>query len=284
MGLGEGGQQGNMLEMDNIMQSLLAFKGLAVGLWLVLLFGLERLLPAVPQPAAEGRFGWRRLARNGGLWVANVGLSPLVVIPVSAWAAGMAPDWRPGWWSGWGGLLLDLVLLDLLIYWWHRANHTVPVLWRFHEVHHLDRFLDTTTALRFHFGEVLLSALARAAVIVAFAIPLASVLVFEGLVLIAALFHHSNLRLPAGLERALSRIIVTPSIHWVHHHALRADTDSNYATVLSLWDPLFGSRSRTLRTPSLPIGVAGRPGQPLPDRPVLGLLTRPFRPTRKTPT
>jgi sterol desaturase/sphingolipid hydroxylase (fatty acid hydroxylase superfamily) len=105
--------------------------------------------------------------------------------------------WRPAWWSGAGGLLLDLALLDCLLYWWHRANHVVPVLWRFHAGHHLDRFLDTTSAVRFHAGEVPLSALARAGVIVLLALPLGSVLVFETRVLMAAMFLHSNLRLLA---------------------------------------------------------------------------------------
>jgi sterol desaturase/sphingolipid hydroxylase (fatty acid hydroxylase superfamily) len=138
-------------------------------------------------------------------------------------------------------------------------------------VHHLDRFLDSSSALRFHFGEVLLSALARAAVIVVLAIPLASVLVFETLVLMAAMFHHSNLRLPATLERALSALVVTPSIHWVHHHRRRVDTDSNYSTIFSLWDPLFRSRSRTPRTADMAIGVEGREEQE-----ILALIMAPF--------
>ncbi|MGH7123915.1 MAG: sterol desaturase family protein, partial [Stellaceae bacterium] len=90
--------------------------------------------------------------------------------------------------------------------------------------------------------------------------------------LIATIFHHSNLRLPPGLERALRLAIVTPSIHWVHHHRARADTDSNYSTVLSIWDPLFRSRSPTPRTPDLEIGVEGRE-----ELPVLGLVAAPFR-------
>src|SRR6185503_17911280 len=118
------------------------------------------------------------------------------------------------WWSGAAGLAADLLLLDLLIYWWHRANHVVPLLWRFHAVHHYDRFLDTTSAVRFHAGEVLLSAAARAVIIVLLAFPLRSVLAFEALVLLAALFPHANLRLPEPLERTLSRLVVTPSIHW----------------------------------------------------------------------
>jgi len=252
-------------------------KALAVGGWFALLLVAERLWPAAIPPDAA-RFpgpGWRRLLSNGGLWLMNVGLSLLIVLPLTQAAASAFPAlgaWRPGWWSGLPGLLLDLLLLDFLIYWWHRANHVVPLLWRFHEVHHRDEFLDASSAVRFHFGEVGLSALARAAIMIPLGLKLESILAFETLVLIAAIFHHSNLRLPPALEKALSFIVVTPSIHWVHHHAVRADTDSNYSTVLSLWDRLFGSRSRTPRTPSMPIGVEGRREESLGR-----LLVLPFR-------
>jgi sterol desaturase/sphingolipid hydroxylase (fatty acid hydroxylase superfamily) len=244
-----------------------------VGAWLALLLAAERLFPAIPFPPS-GR--WSRPARNLAFLAISALVSLAVVVPVSKWAAGLALGLRPGWARGGAGLLFDLLLLDFLIYWWHRANHRLPFLWRFHEVHHLDRFLDVTTAVRFHFGEVILSALARAGVIALFAIPLSSVLAFEALVLAGAAFHHSNLRLPPAFERALSFIVVTPAIHWVHHHRVRRDTDSNYATVLSLWDRLFGSRSPTRRTPEMEIGVQGREEQDL-----AGLLLRPFRLTAR---
>ena len=174
--------------------------------------------------------------------------------------------------GGWAGLVFDLILMDLWIYGWHRTSHVFHVLWRFHEVHHLDETLDASTALRFHFGEVFNSSLVRAAVIFLLAVPLSSVLAFETLVAMVAIFHHSNVRLPARLERVLSWAIVTPSIHWVHHHATRADTDSNYATVLSLWDRLFGSSSRTLRTAGLRMGVEGQA-----DAGLASLVIRPFQ-------
>ena len=198
------------------------------------------------------------------------------MVPVSAFAAAHGLGWRPGWWSGWPGLALDILVLDFLIYWWHRANHEIAFLWRFHEVHHLDRFLDTTSALRFHFGEVALSALARAVVILLLGIPLTSVLVFETLVLLATIFHHSNLALPRPLERALSRLVITPSIHWVHHHARRSDTDSNYGTLFSFWDPAFGTRSKTARIRDMMIGVEG-----FGERGLGELLLRPFLSARR---
>lgn len=259
-------------------QLLLAYKAFAVAGWWALLFAGERLAPADRREAAL-RPGRARLARNLGLWLVTVAGSALVVLPLTAWAAGHALWVRPAWWQGGFGLGLDLLLLDFLIYWWHRANHRFTPLWRFHEVHHLDGFLDSTSALRFHFGEVLISAGARAVVVVALAFPLASVLVFETVVLVATLFHHSNLRLPPGLEAALSRLVITPSIHWVHHHARKADTNSNYGTVLSLWDRLFASRNRRPRTPGMAIGVEG--GRELAFG---ALLLRPFAARERAPS
>lgn len=260
----------------------LLIKIVAVFGWLGLLFTLERWRPKAldalrqPVPPDEGRFGWRRLCRNGALWAGNSLLSPAVVLPVTAVAAALSPVVRPEFLQGWTGLLLDILILDMAIYWWHRFNHEVPFLWRFHEIHHLDERLDTTSAVRFHFGEVVMSAFARAIPVLALGIPLTSVVVFELLVLVSAIFQHSNIKLPDRVERALSRVLITPSIHWVHHHAKRADTDSNYGTILSIWDPLFGTRSATERQVDMRIGVEGLADRPLPE-----LLWRPFRRQRR---
>jgi sterol desaturase/sphingolipid hydroxylase (fatty acid hydroxylase superfamily) len=256
--------------------ALLGFKTVLVAA-VALTFALwERLRPAVASPLlvrfrGASAAAWRRLVRNLSLFGLNLVLSPVLVLPVTVWAASFSVGLRPALPSAWLGLVADILLLDLWIYWWHRANHEVPFLWRFHSVHHLDELLDTTTAVRFHFGEVALSALARAAVVVLLDLPLASVVVFEGLVLASAIFHHSDAQLPPRFERALSRVIITPSIHWVHHHARRADTDSNYGTVFSFWDPIFRSRSPTRRSAGMRIGVEGRG-----ERPLVGLLVAPL--------
>ena len=256
--------------MNDATQQLVQHKGVLILAWIAVLFAAERWLPAAPR-----RGGWARVIRNAVLWLMNSALSPLIVIPVSLWAAQHALGWRPDWLTGGPGLIADILVLDMLIYWWHRLNHEIPFLWRFHEVHHLDEFLDVSSAVRFHFGEVLLSAGARAAIIILLGIPFTSVIVFETLVILSALFHHSNLRLGAKLEAALARIIVTPSIHWVHHHAIRADTDSNYATIFSWWDLVFRSRSATARTAEMKIGVEGRS-----DEDTVPLIARPFRNNR----
>jgi sterol desaturase/sphingolipid hydroxylase (fatty acid hydroxylase superfamily) len=252
--------------MEHIAPFLFSKAGIIAGTFVVL-FALERLFPVV-----RWLGGTTRVIKNLTLAGFNFIASPLIVIPITAFAASHMLDWRPPFWSGWLGMGLDLLLLDLWIYWWHRVNHVVPFFWRFHEVHHLDETLDTTSALRFHFGEVILSSLVRALVIFVAAVPLSSVVVFETLVLMSALFHHSNLRLPGPAERAISWIIVTPSIHWVHHHAKRSDTDSNYCTVLSVWDRFFGSANTTPRVPEMLIGVEGKR-----ERDIFGLLLKPFR-------
>lgn len=247
--------------------AILSSKGGIIVLTLVAFLILERLFPV-----ARWVGGIWRVLKNFGLAGFNALLSPLIVLPVTQLAAGHAIGWRPDGWNGGWFILVDLLILDCWIYWWHRANHMLPFLWRFHEVHHLDETLDASSALRFHFGEVVLSSLVRAAVIIVLEVPFTTVAIFEVLVAVNAIFHHSNLKLPGWLERPLSWLIVTPSIHWVHHHAIRSDTDSNYSALLSVWDRIFGSSSATARTADMPVGVEG-----LTDKPGLTLVARPFR-------
>lgn len=254
------------------MNPFLLAKIALLGLWLPGFALAERLAPQAARPTGSDG---RRLTRNLGLWLANTAMSPLLTVPITAGAATLTLWQRPDWGPSWAMLALDLLLLDLWIYWWHRANHEMQFLWRFHQVHHRDEFLDVTSGLRFHPGEVLASALVRGAFIIAMAMPLQSVLVYETIVLAAASFQHSNLKLPARFEGLLRLFIVTPSHHWVHHHAVRADTDSNYGTLLTLWDRLFGSFSKTARTPEMSIGVEGAR-----DKTLLGLALLPFQPQR----
>jgi sterol desaturase/sphingolipid hydroxylase (fatty acid hydroxylase superfamily) len=241
--------------MDNFLV-LSQYKGALVLAFLLTFFVLGSLIPFSTISQARAR-----IANNLALSGFNAVLAVLIVMPVTVFASHWTYEWRPDSLQGLTGLIVDLVLLDLWIYLWHRTEHAVPFLWRFHEVHHLDETLDATSALRFHFGEVFLSSLVRLPIIMLLAIPLQHIVLFETMVAMAAIFHHSNLRLPQYVERALSWFIVTPSIHWVHHHAIRADTDSNYAVFFSIWDKLFLSQSRTIRRADLVIGVEGRSDQ-----------------------
>ena len=210
------------------------------------------------QKSRPGRYQCRCFLAGGGPGVRGGGL--------------LGARLAPAWLAGFPGLAFDLFILDLWIYWWHRANHVVPLLWRFHVVHHLDEFLDATSALRFHAGEVLLSAIRAGGGDLCPGYSVGERCDLRDADRNFTMFHHSNVRLPSRLERLLSLLIVTPSIHWVHHHAIRRDTDSNYATVLSVWDRVFASRSSTSRTPDMPIGVESRH-----DLPFFQLLVRPWR-------
>lgn len=252
-----------------MIEALLSAKVLIIGAWFAVLALGERLAPSAPRPAGSER---PRLVRNLGLWGANTLMNPFITVPIGVMAASIQIWARPDF-NFWAALAFDLILLDLWTYAWHRANHEWSLLWRFHRVHHLDRFLDTTSAVRFHPGEVLISALARAPLIIVADIPILSLALFDALVLLCALFHHSNLRLPAKLEAGLRLVIVTPSHHWVHHHTPRRDTNSNYGTILTVWDRLFRSWSPTSRTPEMPIGAGDDR-----DASLLSLAAAPFRP------
>ena len=247
--------------------ALAAPKILIVAGWFAALALTERLRPAAPRPPqSDGP----RLTRNLGLWTGNTLINPLIIVPISVAAASLDLVTRPHF-GFWPGLAFDLLLLDLWVYWWHRANHEWPLLWRFHRVHHLDQFLDATSAVRFHPGEVLISALARAPIVILADIPLTSIALFDTLLLLGTLFHHSNVRLPARFEAGLRWLIVTPSHHWVHHHVAHRDTNSNYATLLTVWDRLFASWSTTERSPDMRIGTGDLRDVPLP-----ALAARPF--------
>jgi sterol desaturase/sphingolipid hydroxylase (fatty acid hydroxylase superfamily) len=239
----------------------------ALGLWAATIAATERLRPAAQRPA-----GSSRITSNLVFWLTNAALNPVLTLPITAAAASLDLWSRPAALDGWMGFAFYVIVLDLWAWAWHLANHRVPLLWRFHDVHHRDAFLDVTTAVRFHYGEVLISALARAPLIVMLDVPLESVLVYDALLTASALFHHSNVRLPPRLEVAFRILIVTPSHHWVHHHAVRADTDSNYGAILTVWDRVFRTWSPTERTPDMPIGAEGAPELPLPD-----LVLKPFR-------
>ena len=141
----------------------------------------------------------------------------------------------------WARIGLAVVIFDAWQYLWHRLNHRVPLLWRFHQVHHSDAELDATSGLRFHTGEIVLSSVARLAVLPLLGLTVGEVLVYEAILLPIILFHHSNVRLPEGVDRRLRWLIVTPWMHWVHHSDYQPETDSNYASIFSFWDRAFGS-------------------------------------------
>lgn len=134
-----------------------------------------------------------------------------------------------------------VALMDYTLYLWHVLTHKVPFLWRFHLVHHVDRDLDASTAVRFHFGELVISVVWRSLQILIIGVSPASFAVWQIFLFPSVLFHHSNLRLPENIDRALQDFIVTPRLHGIHHSVAREETDSNWSSGLTIWDKLHGT-------------------------------------------
>lgn len=135
----------------------------------------------------------------------------------------------------------SMLLLDLVIYGQHVVMHKVPVLWRMHRVHHSDLEFDVTTGVRFHPAEIVLSMGIKVAAVALLGAPVAAVIAFEVLLNATSLFNHTNLDLPAPLDRRLRLLLVTPDMHRVHHSVHRDETDSNFGFNVPWWDRLFGT-------------------------------------------
>jgi len=235
-------------------------------------------------PRRHLRLGYRRWSGNLGLVVVDAVilrlLLPAGAMGVALWAeqAGFGLFNRLDI-GATGTLIASLLLLDMIIYWQHRMFHAVPLLWRLHRVHHADQEIDVSTGLRFHPLEILLSMLIKMGAVALLGVPALAVLAFEVLLNGMAMFNHSNLRLPPGLDGLMRRLIVTPDMHRVHHSVLARETNSNYGFNLSLWDRLFGSyvpqpeKGHDAMTIGLPPYQSGRPDT------LRDLLAIPFRRT-----
>lgn len=150
---------------------------------------------------------------------------------------------------------LAVALLDYTLYLWHILLHRVPFLWRFHEPHHVDLDMDSSTALRFHFGELLLSVPWRAAQILLIGVSPSALSLWQMATLIEVMFQHSNVELPVEWERLLCRIVVTPRMHGIHHSIVQEETDSNWSSGLTLWDWLHGTLRLNVPQQAITIGV-----------------------------
>lgn len=174
----------------------------------------------------------------------------------------------------WGRVVLGILLMDLTFYYWHRANHKIPLLWRFHNVHHLDPDMDVSTSFRFHFGEILYSTAFRVLQVFVLGIAPLTYVVYETIFACCTMFHHSNIRLPLQLERLLNKAIVTPRMHGIHHSAVRRESNSNFSVVFRCWDWLNRTLVLNIRQSSINIGVPGY--QEAEDNRLLTLLKMPF--------
>ena len=218
---------------------------------------------------------------RGARWFTNLSIVILdtlalraLAIALPLLAVGAAVDaGRMGWglfnaldWPLWIEVVLAILILDLAIWAQHLVTHKVPILWRFHRVHHADRDFDVTTALRFHPVEILASMMLKIGLVYLLGPAALAVLLFEIILNGTAMFNHSNLRLPLWLDRVVRLVLVTPDMHRVHHSIHRHEHDSNYGFALSVWDRMF----RTYR----PMPEAGH------DKMTVGLEWQDERPSR----
>lgn len=199
--------------------------------------------------APRRRLSFSRLLR----WPGNVGIVAFntvvlrLLFPTAAIGVALAAEG-----NGWGlfnvtslplwlEAILAVVVLDFAIYLQHVLVHAVPALWRLHRMHHADLDYDVTTGARFHPIEVVISMGLKLMVVSAIGAPAIAVLIFEVFLNATAMFNHGNVRIPAGLDRVLRWIVVTPDMHRVHHSVIPQETNSNFGFNLPWWDRLFGT-------------------------------------------
>lgn len=175
-------------------------------------------------------------------------------------------------------ILLSILLLDVLIYWQHRLFHKVPILWRLHRVHHADAHVDTSTGLRFHPIEIVISILIKLLAISVLGLPAIAVLIFEIMLNGLALFNHANIRLPIKIEKKLRLILMTQILHRIHHSQVVNETNSNFGFSVIWWDKLFNSYKNTATKSDSEITI-GLIEYPLPKQnsSLWGLLMMPFK-------
>ena len=207
--------------------------------------GAEALAPRRPRRCARKQ----RWITNLSITVLNTVMLRAMAIGFPLLAVGAAIDaghngtglFNTVDWPAWLEIVLSVLVLDFAIWLQHLVTHKMPILWRLHRVHHADRDMDVTTAIRFHPIEIGLSMVLKIGLIYALGPHALAVILFEILLNGTALFNHSNLKLPLAVDTVLRRIVITPDMHRVHHSILREEHDSNYGFALSIWDQLMGT-------------------------------------------
>jgi len=225
-----------MFEIDPLLKPIL------VGVVLATLWALEAVWPMFKTKGSRLKHD----VSNVLLGVMNAVLAGLVfvglVLGVTTWAAeqqfGLL-HWLTL--NPFVEMVIGLLVFDCWQYWWHRINHVIPFFWRFHAVHHSDAAMDASSAVRFHTVEIFYSSAVRLMILPLIGLTIEHLVIYELVLLPIILFQHSNVAIPEKWDKVIRIFIVTPHVHWVHHSHLKQETNSNYASLLSVWDRLFGS-------------------------------------------
>jgi sterol desaturase/sphingolipid hydroxylase (fatty acid hydroxylase superfamily) len=254
--------------------------GAMIGLGLfLLLFLLERFFP-LRQPRQSLI---QRLVVNGCITALAFAVNAVLIMPISLFII----HWTEQRSLGIMHLVqlpkiiegaIAFLLLDVTFYYWHRANHRFSILWRFHNVHHIDPDLDVSTAARFHVGEMILSIGFRALQVGLIGATAPVYLLYEVIYQTNILFHHSNVRLPLPLEQWLNLVVVTPRMHGIHHSQIQQETNSNFSVLFPWWDRFFQTLRLDVPQSDIAIGVPAYT-QPNDNR-LRQVLLMPFQPQR----
>ena len=204
--------------------------------------------------AAERRWPLRRRTeRVLPRFVANATMGSLAL----AWNLAFDPARRrlAGRSAGVLAGVAEVLLLDYTLWWWHRANHELTPLWRFHSLHHADADMDSSTALRFAFGEHVLSSLYRAMQLRLIQPSQLSYRIWQSHLIASILYHHANIRLPERIDGRIARWLVTPRMHGIHHSNVPAHAQSNYAALLTWWDEVHDTLRLDVPQESIEVGA-----------------------------
>lgn len=247
---------------------------------LILAFIILFILESKFELRKRVQWKWKRVLINGIFSLPAFAILRLFFIPVLIWLAEKNQQWHFGLnsyltLSSWIEFGIGFLLLDYFIYVWHWLTHKISFLWRFHKVHHTDRDLDLTTAVRFHFGELFISVIFRGGSVLLVGVSPMLVLVYEIIFELATNFHHSNWKLPLNFEKLLNKFVVTPRMHGIHHSIIKDETDSNFSTIFSCWDRLHTTMKTVKSQNEIIIGLPDY--QSAPELTVWQLFMMPFR-------
>ena len=271
--------------MGDLLHDVSQLRSISSIAFLVLLLAWESLAPFgsyfVGKPGERLLHGTKNLA----LGILNALLIGLIFVALWWTTAEWAQARQFGllnWlrMPSWTRLAAAFLLFDAWMYFWHRMNHRIPFLWRFHRMHHSDPRMDVTTASRFHLGEIFFSSVLRIPVIALLGLQLWELALYEAAMFSVVQMHHANIAMPPWLDRSLRTLIVTPFMHKVHHSRWQPETDSNYSSLFSFWDRLF--RSFRLREDPHTLEFGLDEFDPPEHQTFVGLMTTPIKRVRRT--
>ena len=256
--------------MDGSTIRLLLFSG-----GLVFFLALELLVPYRDSSVSK----WKRWANNLTLTLVNSFLLQLIFSSAIIATAMYVQTHKMGLLSMLEAppgikILVTVIFMDFMLYVWHLLNHIMPLLWRFHRVHHSDLNMDVSSATRFHIGELTISAAIKISIIFFLGASYMGVLIFESAVLLCTQFHHSSLKVPKWFETIWWFLFVPPSMHRIHHSVIIKERDTNYGAIFSIWDRILGTLLINVDQEKIRIGIGA---YPKPDKLNLyHLLAMPF--------